>query len=114
MRPTIFRVARVTAIETILLAISSAAPASAQPAPEEATLGVHVTVDIAGQARFGPDSEYVEGVDYRFDESRRSQFIEAIRDWYPGLDETRLRPGFVHQHARDLGVHILERIELLT
>jgi L-2-hydroxyglutarate oxidase LhgO len=65
------------------------------PAPEEATLGVHVTVDTAGQARFGPDSEYVEAVDYNFDESRRSQFIDAIRDWYPGLDETRLHPGFV-------------------
>lgn len=65
------------------------------PVPEDATLGVHVTVDVAGQARFGPDSEYVEAVDYKFDESRRSRFIDAIRDWYPGLDETRLRPGFV-------------------
>jgi L-2-hydroxyglutarate oxidase LhgO len=65
------------------------------PAPEEATLGVHVTVDIAGQARFGPDAEYVGAVDYRFDDSRRERFVEAIRDWYPGLDEARLHPGFV-------------------
>ena len=65
------------------------------PAPEAAALGVHVTVDTAGQARFGPDAEYVEALDYNFDESRRPQFIDAIRDWYPGLDETRLHPGFV-------------------
>ncbi len=65
------------------------------PLPGETGLGVHVTIDIAGQARFGPDNEYCETVDYHFDESRRPQFVEAIRDWYPGLDETRLHPGFV-------------------
>jgi L-2-hydroxyglutarate oxidase LhgO len=65
------------------------------PLPGESTLGVHVTMDTAGQFRFGPDAEYADAVDYRFDDSRREQFIEAIRDWYPALDEARLRPGFV-------------------
>jgi L-2-hydroxyglutarate oxidase LhgO len=65
------------------------------PLPEESTLGVHVTMDIAGQFRFGPDAEYVDEVDYHFDDSRRGVFVEAIRDWYPALDEARLRPGFV-------------------
>lgn len=65
------------------------------PLPGENSLGVHVTMDIAGQFRFGPDAEHVDAVDYHFDESRREQFVEAIRDWYPALDETRLRPGFV-------------------
>lgn len=65
------------------------------PLPGETGLGVHVTIDIAGQARFGPDNEYCETLDYQFDETRRTRFVEAIRDWYPGLDESRLHPGFV-------------------
>jgi L-2-hydroxyglutarate oxidase LhgO len=65
------------------------------PMPEESTLGVHVTMDIAGQFRFGPDAEHAVDVDYRFDDSRRGRFVEAVRDWYPALDETRLHPGFV-------------------
>jgi L-2-hydroxyglutarate oxidase LhgO len=65
------------------------------PLPEESTLGVHVTMDIAGQFRFGPDAEYVDGVDHRFDDSRRDNFVAAIREWYPALDEARLHPGFV-------------------
>ena len=65
------------------------------PLPGETGLGVHVTIDSAGQARFGPDNEYCATVDYRFDETRKARFVEAIRDWYPQLDETRLHPGFV-------------------
>ena len=58
-------------------------------------LGIHVTTDLAGQFRFGPDTEYCDTIDYRFDESRKSRFTEAIRNWYPGLDESRLHPGYV-------------------
>jgi L-2-hydroxyglutarate oxidase LhgO len=65
------------------------------PLPGKTGLGVHVTVDLAGQARFGPDTEYCDEVDYRFDESRKPRFAKAIRDWYPGLDESRLQPGYV-------------------
>lgn len=65
------------------------------PLPTESTLGVHVTMDMGGQFRFGPDAQHVGTVDYNFDETRRPDFVEAIRDWYPGLDETRLHPGFV-------------------
>jgi len=65
------------------------------PLPGKTSLGVHLTIDLAGQARFGPDAEYCETIDYRFDESRKPRFVEAIRDWYPGLDESRLQPGYV-------------------
>jgi L-2-hydroxyglutarate oxidase LhgO len=57
-------------------------------------LGVHVTVDLAGQVRFGPDVEWIDGVDYRFDDSRRGAFAEAIRRYYPEVDAERLRPGY--------------------
>jgi L-2-hydroxyglutarate oxidase LhgO len=65
------------------------------PLPGNTGLGVHVTIDMAGRSRFGPDTEYCDEVDYRFDESRKPLFTAAIRDWYPNLDESRLQPGFV-------------------
>jgi len=65
------------------------------PLPGNTGLGIHATIDLAGQGRFGPDAEYCDEVDYSFDESRKPLFIEAIRSWYPGLDESRLQPGFV-------------------
>ena len=65
------------------------------PLPGNTGLGVHATIDLAGQGRFGPDAEYCDTVDLSFDESRKPRFVEAIRSWYPGLDESRLQPGFV-------------------
>ena len=65
------------------------------PLPGESGLGIHATIDLAGQGRFGPDAEYCDAVDYGFDESRKPQFTRSIRTWYPQLDESRLRPGFV-------------------
>lgn len=57
-------------------------------------LGVHLTLDLAGQARFGPDLEWIEGVDYRFDEGRRPAFEAAIRRYWPALPDGALRPGY--------------------
>ena len=57
-------------------------------------LGVHVTLDQSGAARFGPDVEWVNEVDYHFDNARRSAFVAAIRRYYPALDERRLQPGY--------------------
>ena len=65
------------------------------PLPGDTGLGIHATIDLAGQGRFGPDAEYCDTLDYSFDESRKPAFIEAIRSWYPELDESRLQPGFV-------------------
>ena len=65
------------------------------PLPGNTGLGIHATIDLAGQGRFGPDAEYNDTVDLNFDESRKPAFIEAIRSWYPDLDESRLQPGFV-------------------
>jgi len=64
------------------------------PVPEEGGLGVHVTLDLAGQAKFGPDVKWIEEVDYSFDESRKAGFVEAIQSYYPGLDPERLQPGY--------------------
>lgn len=57
-------------------------------------LGVHVTIDLGGQVKFGPDLSWIERVDYRFDESRTADFYRAIRDYYPGLGDGALQPGY--------------------
>ena len=64
------------------------------PIAENDGLGVHVTLDIAHQARFGPDVVWIDDEDYSFDDSRRSEFINAIRAYYPELDEGLLHPGY--------------------
>ena len=64
------------------------------PVATHAFLGVHVTLDLGGQARFGPDVCWVDGVDYTFDNSREPLFYEAIRRYFPGLKNGALQPGY--------------------
>ena len=64
------------------------------PLPVPGGLGIHVTLDMAGQARFGPDVEWVDGVDYTFDETRAPAFYAAIRSYYPALADGALNPGY--------------------
>jgi L-2-hydroxyglutarate oxidase LhgO len=55
---------------------------------------VHVTLDLAGQARFGPDVEWVERIDYVVDPRRSERFYAAIRRYWPALPEGSLAPGY--------------------
>jgi L-2-hydroxyglutarate oxidase LhgO len=64
------------------------------PVAEAGGLGVHVTLDLAGQARFGPDVVWIDAPDYSFDARNRDRFVSAIRRYYPDLDEARLQPGY--------------------
>lgn len=64
------------------------------PVAEAGGLGVHVTLDLGGQARFGPDVAWIDGVDYTFDDARRGDFETAIRRYFPGLESERLHPGY--------------------
>lgn len=64
------------------------------PAPESAGLGVHLTLDLAGQARFGPDVEWLEQIDYAVDARRAEAFYEAIRRYWPGLKDDALQPAY--------------------
>ena len=63
------------------------------PMPQRGSLGVHATLDLAGQCRFGPDIRWCEGVDYRFDHGRERSFVSAVRRFYPDLPEGALVPG---------------------
>ncbi|MBC7102280.1 MAG: NAD(P)/FAD-dependent oxidoreductase [Parvibaculum sp.] len=69
------------------------------PVPEEAGLGIHLTFDMGGQARFGPDVEWIdvpEGTepDYAVDPSRAALFYDAIRRYWPGLKDDALAPAY--------------------
>jgi len=64
------------------------------PVPEPGGLGIHVTLDLAKNARFGPDVSWLDGVDYGFDESRSAAFYQAIRSYFPELAEGSLVPGY--------------------
>ena len=64
------------------------------PVPEPGGLGVHLTLDLAGQARFGPDVEWIDAPDYSVDPQRRDGFVRAIQRWWPGLDPGRLQPAY--------------------
>jgi L-2-hydroxyglutarate oxidase LhgO len=64
------------------------------PIARQDWLGVHVTIDLAGRCRFGPDFEWRDSLDYCFDESREARFYEAIRRYYPALKDGALQPGY--------------------
>lgn len=64
------------------------------PVPERAGLGVHLTLDMQGRARFGPDVEWVEEINYAVDPARSRSFYHAIRTYWPRLEEGALMPGY--------------------
>lgn len=64
------------------------------PVPIKGGLGVHLTLDIAGQARFGPDVEWVDGIDYAVDPARKDAFLASARTFWPDIDPERLAPGY--------------------
>lgn len=65
------------------------------PVPEAAGLGVHLTLDLGGQAKFGPDVEWVDGPDQlTVDPDRGASFYSAVREYWPGLPDGALLPGY--------------------
>jgi L-2-hydroxyglutarate oxidase LhgO len=64
------------------------------PVPEPGGLGVHLTLDMAGQARFGPDVEWVDRIDYAVDPARAERFYPAIRRYWPTLPDGALMPSY--------------------
>jgi L-2-hydroxyglutarate oxidase LhgO len=64
------------------------------PMPEAAGLGVHLTLDLAGQARFGPDVEWTDRLEYDVDPRRGDAFYAAIRTYWPALRDGALQPAY--------------------
>lgn len=64
------------------------------PMPVPGALGVHVTLDLGGQCKFGPDIEWVDDLNYDVDPRRADSFYEAVRHYYPGLRDGALVPAY--------------------
>ena len=64
------------------------------PVPVPGGLGVHLTIDLGGQARFGPDVEWIDTIDYTVDPRRSDGFYDAVRRYWPGLKDGALQPGY--------------------
>lgn len=64
------------------------------PVPEPGGLGIHLTFDLGGQARFGPDVEWVDKIDYAVDPGRGRRFYAAIRRYWPDLPDGALVPAY--------------------
>ena len=66
------------------------------PVPEKnmVGLGIHATLDIAGQVKFGPDTEYVEGEDYSLPADIPGDYVDAIKKYFPSIQKDRLAPDY--------------------
>jgi L-2-hydroxyglutarate oxidase LhgO len=64
------------------------------PVPVPGGLGVHLTVDLGGQARFGPDVQWIDTIDYTVDPARADSFYAAVRKYWPALNDGALQPGY--------------------
>ena len=66
-------------------------------------LGLHLTIDLSGQTRFGPDMEWVDGIDFDVDPARADVFYQAVRRYWPGLRDGTLLPGYAGYRPRITG-----------
>jgi len=64
------------------------------PVPDSASLGVHYTLDLGGQGKFGPDVQWIDEINYDVDPGRADAFYAAIRHYWPGLPDGTLQPGY--------------------
>lgn len=79
------------------VAISGAQPFSRliYPVPEQAGLGIHYTMDMAGQSRLGPNVRWVDDADYDVDDDAETAFRNAVRGYWPGVEDRHLTPDYV-------------------
>jgi L-2-hydroxyglutarate oxidase LhgO len=81
------------------------------PIPEPGGLGVHITIDLGGQAKFGPDVQWLEGItdpdkiDYSVDPRRAEAFYAEVRKYWPGLQDRQLTPSYSGVRPKTVGAN---------
>lgn len=73
------------------------------PLPEDGGLGIHLTLDLGGQARFGPDVRWIDNVDYRFIDDREDRFLAAIQHYLPHICKKDLSPDYTGIRSKITG-----------
>jgi L-2-hydroxyglutarate oxidase LhgO len=73
------------------------------PLPQAHALGIHLTLDLAGRARFGPDVQWVQACEYSVDPQRAGSFYTAVRRYWPALPEGALQPGYAGVRSKITG-----------
>ena len=64
------------------------------PTPTENSLGLHATIDLGKGIRFGPSAFIVDEIDYSLSKDQKSNFVEAVQTYWPGIKEEDLTPGY--------------------
>lgn len=64
------------------------------PIPNTHGLGIHASLDVGGQLKFGPDTQFIDEIDYTVDEALKEKFYRAIRQYFPTIDKTKLQPAY--------------------
>ena len=75
------------------------------PVPEAAGLGVHLTLDLGGQARFGPNVRWIDEIEYGVDPADADGFYDEVRRYWPGLADGALQPGYAGIRPKISGPH---------
>lgn len=73
------------------------------PVPADGGLGIHLTLDLGGGARFGPDVRWLDDVDYSFDDSLKAEFVAAIRTYLPDVGMDDLAPDYTGIRPKIVG-----------
>ena len=75
------------------------------PVPQKGGLGIHVTMDMSNQLKFGPNVEWVSNIDYDFDTDLKDQFLNSIKKYWPGIDEEKIQPDYCGIRPKIYGEH---------
>lgn len=74
------------------------------PIPKDNGLGIHASIDVGGQLKFGPDTQYIDQLSYQFPDNLKQKFVEEIQHYFPRLDTDKLHPAYAGIRPKLQGV----------